>query len=50
MDLLVNNTCVEDGKKAAQRFLVEIKVVQAKWSLETTVAMGLVQAASYAKS
>ena len=47
VDLMVLNNYEQNGRRSVQRFLVKIKVVHAKWSVETTVAKGLIQIAKY---
>ena len=47
-DLFVRHFYRRDGKRQEQRFVVEIKVVRNKGSLETTIEEGLAQTAMYA--
>ena len=47
-DILVRHFLVKDGKRAEQRFVLEMKVVRAHQSAETVMKKGLEQTARYA--
>jgi len=47
-DLFVRHFYQRDGMRAEQRFVVEVKVVRQRRSIDTTVAEGLTQLSGYA--